>query len=216
MQVIDLTLTIDNECMTCNAPWHTKVEIARLGYLDQVGRNTSKFRLGSHTATHMDAPLHFFEGAPGIDEVDLQTCIGPVTCVNLAHLKAGDVVQLTDVEHVTVTERMLFVFGWYKYWKTDNYYKKFPFFSEEAINWLVEKGMKFMAMDTPSPDDGSAIQKLDDSPMHKILLQKGIVIVEYLNQTELIDYEKDYEIIALPLKIKGADGAPARVVLKER
>ena len=59
MQVIDLTLTIDNECMTCNTPWHTKVEIARLGYLDQVGRNTSQFRLGSHSATHMDAPLHY-------------------------------------------------------------------------------------------------------------------------------------------------------------
>ena len=146
----------------------------------------------------------------------MQKCIGPVTCVNLTHLKAGDVVRLQDVEHVNVTERMLFAFGWYRHWKTQNYYNKFPYFSEEAIQWLVEKGMKFMAMDTPSPDDGSAIRKLDDSPMHKILLQKGIVIVEYLNQTDLIDYEKDYEIIALPLKIKGADGAPARVVLKER
>lgn len=216
MQLIDLTLTIDNECMTCNAPWHEKVEISRLGMLDEVGRNTSKFRLGSHTATHMDAPLHFFEGAASIDEVDLQKCIGPVTCVDMTHIKAGETVQLKDVEHLKVTERMLFAFGWYKNWKTENFYKGFPFFSEEAINYLVENGMVFMAMDTPSPDDGSAIQKLDDSPMHKILLKKGVVIVEYLNQTELIDYDKAYEIMALPLKIKGADGAPARVVLKER
>ena len=215
MQIIDLTLTIDNECMTCNAPWHEKVQIARMGLLEEVGRNTSKFRLGSHTATHMDAPLHFFEGAPGIDETDLEKCIGPVTCVDMTHIKAGQVVQLMDVESVKVTERMLFAFGWYKNWKTENYYKAFPYFSQEAIEYLVDNGMLFMAMDTPSPDDGSAIQKKDDSPMHKILLGKGIVIVEYLNQTELIDYGKNYEIIALPLKIKGADGAPARVVLKE-
>ncbi|MBQ8822352.1 MAG: cyclase family protein [Lachnospiraceae bacterium] len=215
MQIIDLTLTIDNECMTCNAPWHEKVQIARMGLLEEVGRNTSKFRLGSHTATHMDAPLHFFEGAPGIDETDLEKCIGPVTCVDMTHIKAGQVVQLKDVESVKVTERMLFAFGWYKNWKTENYYKAFPYFSQEAIEYLVDNGMLFMAMDTPSPDDGSAIQKKDDSPMHKILLGKGIVIVEYLNQTELIDYGKNYEIIALPLKIKGADGAPARVVLKE-
>jgi len=216
MQIIDLTLTIDNECMTCNAPWHEKVEISKLGLLSEVGRNTSKFRLGSHTATHMDAPLHFIDGAPGIDEVDLQTCIGPVTCVDLTHIGAGEVVQLKDISHIEVTKRMLFSFGWYKHWKTDRYYKAFPYFSEEAVLWLLEKGMRFMAMDTPSPDDGSAIEKKDDSPMHKILMKNGIVIVEYLTQTEQIDYKKAYDIIALPLKIKGSDGSPARVVLKER
>ena len=214
--MIDLTLTIDNECMTCNAPWHAKVDISRLGELDRVGRNTSKFILGSHTATHMDAPLHFYEGADAIDRVDLEQCVGPVTCVDMTHMKAGAVVQLEDVTGLNVTERMLFAFGWYKHWKTPQYYREFPYFSEEAILWLVEKGMRFMAMDTPSPDDGGAIQKKDDSPMHKILLKKEIIIVEYLNGTELIDYEKEYDIIALPLKIKGADGSPARVILKER
>ena len=215
MNIIDLTLIIDNECMTCNAPWHEKVQILRLGKLNEVGRNTSKFRMGSHTATHMDAPLHFFEDGASIDEVDLQKCIGPVSCVDLTHIKAGEVVQLKHVQHLQVTERMLFAFGWYKNWKTDNYYKNFPYFSKEAVEYLMDNGMVFMALDTPSPDDGSAIQKRDDSPMHKILLKKGIVVVEYLTQTELIDYKKSYEIIALPLKIDGADGSPARVVLKE-
>lgn len=215
MQLIDLTLTIDNECMTCNAPWHEKVEIAKLGLLNQVGRNTSKFRLGSHTATHMDAPLHFFDDASSIDEVNLQKCIGPVTCVDMTRFKVGDVVRLKDVEHLKVTERMLFAFGWYKHWKTEQFYNGFPYFAEEAVTWLVDRGMLFMAMDTPSPDDGSAIQMLDDSPVHKILLKEGVIIAEYLNQTEQIDYDKKYDIIALPLKIKGADGAPARIVLKE-
>ncbi len=215
MNIIDLSMTIDNECMTCNAPWHEKVAIERLGYLSEVGRNTSKFRLGSHTATHMDAPLHFFEDTFGIEKIDLNKCVGKVTCVDLRHKKAGDTVSLEDIRDVKVTERMLFVFGWYEWWKTENYYKAFPYFEEEAILYLVNGGMKFMALDTPSPDDGSAIQKKDDSPMHKILLEREIVIVEYLCNTEQIDFSKEYEIIALPLKIQGADGSPARVILKE-
>lgn len=215
MKIIDLSMTIDNECMTCNAPWHEKVSIERLGLLNEVGRNTSKFRLGSHTATHMDAPLHFFENTFGIDEVDLNKCVGKVTCVDLRHKKAGDTVSLEDLKEIKVSERMLFVFGWYEWWKTDRYYKGFPYFEEDAVLYLVENGMQFMALDTPSPDDGSAIQKKDDSPMHKILLENEIVIVEYLCNTDKIDFEKVYEITALPLKIQGADGSPARVILKE-
>lgn len=215
MKIIDLSMTIDNECMTCNAPWHEKVSVERLGRLSEVGRNTSRILFGSHTATHMDAPLHFFENSFGIDEVDLDKCVGTVTCVDLRHKKAGDTVSLEDIKDIPTTERMLFVFGWYEWWKTDNYYKEFPFFEEDAILYLIEKGIKFMALDTPSPDDGSAIQKKDDSPMHKLLLEKEIVIVEYLCNTAQIDFSKNYEIIALPLKIHGSDGSPARVILKE-
>lgn len=215
MKIIDLSMVIDNQCMTCNAPWHEKVSVEKLGLLSEVGRNTSKFRLGSHTATHMDAPLHFFDGTFGIDEIDLEKCVGKVTCVDLRHKKSGDTVSLEDIKDIQVTRRMLFVFGWYEWWKTEQYYKAFPYFEEEAIRYLIENGLVFMALDTPSPDDGSAIQKKDDSPMHKLLLEKKIVIVEYLCNTAEIDFDKQYEIMALPLKIKGADGAPARVILKE-
>jgi len=215
MKIIDLSMTIDNECMTCKVPWHETVSIERLGKLSEVGRNTSKFRLGSHTATHMDAPSHFFDGTKNIDKLDLNVCIGPVTCVDMRHKKAGDIVCLEDIKNVQVTERMLFVFGWYHWWKTPQYYKEIPYFKEDAVKYLLEKGMKLMAMDTPSPDTVAAIDKKDDSPMHKLLLAQEVVIVEYLNDTDKIDFSREYEIIALPLKIAGSDGSPARVVLKE-
>lgn len=215
MNMIDLSLLIDNNCMTCGTPWHEKVKIEKLGALETVGRNTSRFLLGSHSATHMDAPLHFIEGEHGIDGIDPERCWGPVTCVDLHRKKCGSIVGLDDVKSLEVTERMLFVFGWWRYWKTPHYYERFPFFSTEAIRYLVESGMKFMALDTPSPDDGSGIQKMDDSPNHKILLERDVIIVEYLTNTDQIDFSKKYEIAALPLKIAGADGAPARVIIKE-
>lgn len=215
MKIIDLSMSLDNDCQTCNVPWHTKVSIERLGTIEEVGRNTSRFVLGSHSATHMDAPGHFFDEGKGIDQVDLTCCIGEITCVDMRHKKAGDVVRRSDVEKIAVTDRMLFVFGWDRWWKTSDYYKETPYFEAEAMEYLVNQGMKFIAMDTPTPDTTSAIGKKDDSPMHKLLLSKGIIIVEYLTNTSEIDFTKKHEIIALPLKIKGADGSPARVVLKE-
>ena len=214
MKIIDLSLTIDNECMTCGTPWHEKVKIEQLGKIDEVGRNTSRIIFGSHSATHMDAPKHFIDEKYGIDELDLDVCIGNVQCVDF-HNNDKPVIDIEDLRDVDIVERMLFAFGWYRKWKTDEYYKGFPFFTESAIRYLVDNGMRLMALDTPSPDDGGAINVKDDSPNHKYLLANDIIIVEYLTNTGAIDFSKNHELIALPLKIKGIDGSPARVVLKE-
>lgn len=215
MNIIDLSLTIDNECMTCGTAWHEKVKIESLGKLAEVGRNTSTLMFGSHSATHMDAPRHFYNEMHGVEMINLDVCVGPVTCVNFFDKKAGDKIGLEDVKKLDVTERMLFAFGWFKNWKTIDYYRSFPFFSTEAIKYLADSGMRLMALDTPSPDDGGAINEMDDSPNHKILLGRDVVIVEYLTDTDKIDFSKKYEIVALPLKIADADGAPSRVILRE-
>lgn len=213
--ILDLSLTIDSGCMTCGTPWHEKVRIEKMGTVTEVGRNTSRFILGSHSATHMDAPLHFLDGAHGIDGNDLNICIGPVTCVDLTGKGIGDIVEIDDLCGVNVTERMLFCFGWYKNWKTRQYYDSFPYFSTDAIKYLIDLGMKLIALDTPSPDTGNAIEDKNDSPNHMLLLKNDVIIVEYLTNTDYIDYSKSYEIIALPVKIHGADGAPSRVILRE-
>lgn len=215
MAIIDLSLTIDNECQTCGTVWHEKVAIERMGTLETVGRNTSRIVLGSHSATHMDAPLHFINGAHGIDKNNLDICVGPITCVDFRHFDAGSVVALNDVRGLNITTRMLFVFGWFKNWKKKEFYKGFPYFSTEAVKYLMDNGMKLMALDTPSPDDGSAINEKDDSPNHKLLLHKDIIIVEYLCNTDKIDFAKKFEIMALPLKIANSDGSPSRVILRE-
>ena len=217
MKIIDLTITMDNECMTCGTPWHQKVSLERMGRREKVGRNTSRIVLGSHSGTHMDAPLHFFDGRYGIDQLDLSKCVGEITCVDFSHKEAGSTITLDDLSEIKITERMLFVFGWFKHWKTAGFYEGFPSFSLEAAQYLVKRGMKLIAMDTPSPDDGGAIyvQGEDDSPIHKYLLSNEVVIVEYLTNTDKINFYKKYKIFALPLKLKDVDGSPARVILEE-
>lgn len=215
MKIVDLSLTIDNECMTCGTPWHQKVQIRQMGKLDEVGRNTHGILMGSHSGTHMDAPLHFYNGAAGIDQADLQKVCGAVTVVDFTDKGEGSAVEYEDVKNLSVAERMLFRFDWWKKWKTSDYYKSFPFFTKEAVQYLIERGMRVMALDTPSPDDGGAIAQKDDSPIHKILLENGVTLIEYLTNTDHLAEGKNYCLFALPLKIKDCDGSPSRVIAVE-
>lgn len=215
MKIIDLTFALDNECMTCGTLWHEKVRLRQLGKLEEVGRNTTSIHLGSHSGTHMDAPAHFYDHAYGIDKIDLSQACGCFSVVDFTGKKKGDVVKLCDVENIPVTARMVFVFGWFKYWKTNCYYDDFPFFSEEAVQYLVDSGLRVMALDTPSPDSVKDIGNKKDSPNHKLLLKKGIILIEYLTNTDKLLNDSKYSLIALPLKLKDIDGSPARVIAIE-
>lgn len=216
MEIIDLSFMVESNMPTCGTPWHQKVVVEKMGTLDEVGRNTHRIILGSHSGTHMDAPLHFIESGKGMETLSLDLLCGKVSIVDFSRFGQGDIVSLDDVKALNITERMLFKFGWYKNWKTEQYYKEFPYFSQQAICYLLEKGMRLMAMDTPSPDCGNAISDLEnDSPNHKILLQEEVIIIEYLNNTDALKTQKEYELIALPLKVKGSDGCPCRVIARE-
>lgn len=216
MKMVDLSFEIETDMPTCGTEWHQRVEISPMGTIESVGRNTHKILLGSHSGTHMDAPFHFIEGGKRIHNLDISNMVGSVTIVDFRKIGSGCAVSLEDVRQIKVASRMLFVFGWYHNWKTDKYYESFPYFSTEAIKYLIEKGMKFMAMDTPSPDGGSSIYfQSNDSPNHKLLLENEILIVEYLNNTEELLDGKSYELFSLPLKIRDSDGSPARVLARE-
>lgn len=216
MEVVDLSFQVETGMPTCGTPWHQSVEVSPMGTLSTVGRNTHRIVVGSHSGTHMDAPYHFIENGKTIESLDLNIACGPVNLVDFRQKGEGAVVTSADVKDIKVSKRMLFVFGWFHRWKTQDYYRNFPFFSLDAVEYLISKGMQFMAMDTPSPDNGSAItDRESDSPNHKLLLKNNVIIVEYLNNTDKLDFSMNYEIFALPLAVIGSDGSPARVIVRE-
>ncbi len=216
MDIIDLSLVIDNECMTCGTEWHEKICIKSLGRIEQVGRNTHSILLGSHTGTHIDAPLHFFDNESGIDQLDLHQVCGDVVVIDFTYIRQGQYVRLEDVQKIKVGKRMLFRFDWFKKWKTEEYYKQFPYFTMESVQYLVEKGMQLIALDTPSPDDSSGITSKNDSLIHKYLLSNNVTILEYLTDTDKLKKDKQYQLFALPIKIRNCDGAPARVIAVQK
>ena len=215
--IYDLSLDIETGMPTCGTPWHQTVEITHMGTIGGVGRNTHRIVLGSHSGTHMDAPYHFIEDGITMEKLDTDLMWGRASVIDFRNKGAGDTVTVPDVKNLKITERMIFVFGWYHNWKTDRYYKDFPYFETDAVQYLLDNGMKVMAMDTPSPDYGGAIKEKNenDSPNHKLLLKSGVLIIEYLNNTDVLEGGKEYELVALPLKVKGSDGSPARVLARE-
>jgi len=216
MKIIDLSFEIENNMPTCGTSWHQKVEIKQIGYVDKVGRNTHSIMLGSHTGTHIDAPLHFIENGQSIEKVDLSILCGKIKIVDFTNVQQGGFVSLSMLKNIEVEQRMLFRFDWHKKWKTPEYYNNFPYFEEDAIDYLINNGMQLIAIDTPSPDSGINISSFDDSPNHKKLLKNNVVIIEYLNNTDLLNPKFENSIYALPLKIKGSDGSPSRVIVVEK
>ncbi len=215
MKITDLSYELDDSCMTCGTAWHEKVSLTPLGTISEVGRNTHRIVMGSHSGTHMDAPLHFIDGADGINRADLEKICGPCSIVDMTEKTEDQIVEKQDIETLTIAERMLFRFDWFRNWKTDRFYKGYPYFSIGAARMLVDGGMKVIALDTPSPDSGKSLGKGNDSPVHKLFLENGVTIIEYLTQTDRLDPCKSYQLVALPLKLKDCDGSPARVIMVE-
>jgi len=214
-KIIDLTLLVETGMPTCGTAWHQNVSINSMGTIAEVGRNTCSILLGSHSGTHMDAPAHFIEEGNTIESLNLDILCGVAKVIDFRNKKKNSVLTKKDFENIELSERIILCFGWYKKWKTAEYYAEFPYMDLEVAEYLVEQGVKLIAMDTPSPDTCEAIGEKDDSLNHKLFLKNNVVIVEYLSNTDELQADKKYELIALPLKVAGADGCPARVIARE-
>jgi arylformamidase len=213
MRIVDLSLVIEEGMMTFPTHWHPVVEITILGRHGVEGRETRKVVLGTHIGTHADAPRHFIPGGGTIDEIPLDVLIGPATIVDFTDCRAlqeFDVADLKQKLGEKIPERLILHTGWSEYFGNLKFYNEYPFLSEAAAKWLVEKGVRLIAMDTPSPDNPAHSRgTAKDSPNHKVLLGAGVVLVEYLTNLKALT-QPEVELIVMPLKLKGCDGAPAR------
>lgn len=218
-EFVDLTYPIEESMTTFNAPWHPSVKIDKLGLIEEVGRETRKITIGTHSGTHVDAPLHFIKEGKTIETIPLSKLIGEVTIIDLSGLPHNGEVSREMLSDIMIGKRVLFKFGWGKHWKKEGFYDGYPYFSKSAAEYLIEKSVDLVGMDTPSPDDsriklkGKTLGSETDSPIHKLFLDNGVILVEYLANLDLITDHKGWQIIVLPLPIKGADGAPARACL---
>jgi arylformamidase len=172
--------------------------------------NVTHLDMGAHTGTHLDAPFHFDKNGLGIDQLSLDTLIGPCRVFDLTNV-TGDItaaaLEKCDWRGVT---RALFKTRNSRHWAQGDreFDKGFTALAADSAAHLIEHGVELVGVDYLSVEAfGSKTH-----PVHEILLGMGVVIVESLNLSEVP--AGDYELIALPVKLKGADGAPARVVLR--
>lgn len=181
------------------------------------GWNAQTLQIYSHAGTHMDAPFHFEVNDSFIDNYPVDRFF--VTCwvlklqnIGKSHLITIDVISSIS-DKIKSGEGLIFHTGWSKYIGQPEYRDDLPRISNELAKWLVNRGIRLIGVEPPSIADVNNLEEL--SEIHRILLEGDVIIVEGLTNLESITSEK-VEMVALPLKIEGGDGAPCRVIAIEK
>jgi arylformamidase len=169
--------------------------------------NVSRLVMGTHTGTHVDAPRHFFDDGAGIDGLAIELLLGRARVVEI-ELRGGIAAANLEAAGLREDLRVLLKTSNSALWNGTAFREDYTYLTESGARYLVEQGVKVIGIDYLSIEQF----KKPGGPAHRVLLSQGVVIIEGLN---LADVEPGmYEMYCLPLRIAGADGAPARVVLK--
>ena len=174
--------------------------------------NVSMLHFGAHTATHVDAPSHFIEGALKVDALSLEALVGPARVLEIPEdvrvITAGDL----SGHDLSGVMRVLFKTRNSAFWADSlgNFRTDFTYIAPDAARVLVQMGVQLVGVDYLSVEQFQP-ERFDT---HTVLLSSSVVIVEGLDLREVA--AGDYEFICLPLKIASGsgDGAPARAILR--
>jgi arylformamidase len=196
MEIFDVSVPIRTGMVTY--PGDPQVRLERTASIaDGSPANLSRLDFGVHSGTHVDAPVHFVEGAAGADKLPLEVLLGPCVVVAAGGLSLDEVGRAP--EHA---ERVLFKTPNSELWAQNEFPDEFARLDGQAAQLLVNRGVKLVGVDWLSVGDEEA---------HHILLEAGVVPIEGLDLRGIEPGE--YFLVAAPLKIEGSDGAPARVLL---
>ena len=209
MRIHDVSLTISRDLVTW--PGDPAITIERFSSIARGDvANVSRIAAGVHTGTHVDAPIHFVEGGAGVDQMKLESLIGPCLVVE-AH-PPGVELRPEDLPATDHT-RILFKTRNSKRWEGAQtlFDERFVGVGPALSGRLVAEGKVLVGVDYLSVEPYHASA---GHPVHVTLLEAGVAVVEGLNLSAVDPGE--YEIFCLPLKLAGSDGAPARTVLISR
>lgn len=186
-------------------PDNPPVRIERLQDMERgYSANVSVFSLGSHTGTHMDAPLHFVRTGLGLDEMPFSAVIGPARIIEIQDPESIKEEELV-FHDIRRDERILFkTRNSSRCWETDEFLEDFVYISQEAALHLVTRGVQTVGVDYLSSGD----LKKDGPETHHVLLESGVWIIEGLNLGGLAP--GSYDLICLPLRVERSDGTGPR------
>jgi arylformamidase len=207
---IDISLPI-YDGMVVGPPGDPKVKIKLVADPDKGDEVTmSKITMIAHSGSHIDAPLHFFTDGKTIDVLPLETFIGPARVIQIKDTVSIKPAEL-DSYNIQPGERILF--------KTKNsswVYDKNKFFTSyvyitlEAAHYLVEKKVRLVGIDYITV--GGWKDPKENNFVHMALLKKGISILEAINLAGV--KAGRYELLAVPLRLRGGDAGPCRAVIR--
>jgi len=211
-RVYDITLTIAPELTRYGGDNPPKVKhtvMQREHFTAQV----TDIEMRVHTGTHVDAPVHFVPGGGDVASLPLSALIGRSVVLEVPDEVEAITAEFLDerADKLAGHSRLLFKTKCSQWWDdpAHEFRKDYVYLDASGAEWLVAHGFALVAMDYLSVDSWEDAEL----PAHVILLGAGVVAVEAVNLRAVPPGE--YELICLPLKIAGSDGAPCRAVLRE-
>lgn len=181
------------------------------------GINVQHYCTATHVGTHVDAPYHFDPDGATIDELPLDRFHGRGVVLDV-HQDEPREIQLEELQDaegdVRADDILILYTGWHRKYGDDDY-DPYPWLAPEVADWLLERDVKMLCVDTISPDISYAIRPdgWDEYPIHKPLLGNGVLIAEHLTGLEPLLGER-VEVRAYPAKIEGGDAGPARIIAR--
>jgi arylformamidase len=167
--------------------------------------NVGEVTTSIHIGTHVDAPFHFLDGGATVDALSLDPFLGPARVVDARGLPLIRVENLSTVDLAGTPRLLLRTDGWPDH---SRFAESIPVLDRDVPAYLSERGVILLGLDVPSVD---AIDS-KDLPIHHALGSSGIAILESVDLSRV--EPGVYELIALPLKLGGADGSPVRAILR--
>lgn len=211
MRIFDISVPITQDLPVW--PGDPKIVIEQLDSIDGGSHaNVSRISMCVHAGTHVDAPHHFLNNKQGIDTLPLELLTGStyVACLPDS-VYAIDSAAVEAAQIPEGTRRLLFRTRNSDFWSGNvkEFQTSFTAVTTDGAEAIIRKGVKVIGLDYLS-----VAPYKQGEPVHKALLGAGIVLIEGLNLAAVP--QGHYTLYCLPLKIAGADGAPARAILVER
>ena len=178
-----------------------------------------------HGFTHMDAPRHMVPGGDTMDALDLARVVGRAAVIDLSDVQPNEAIDAdrlaSAAAHLAPCEIALFKTCWdtQRDWKTEAFWRDAPYLTRDAAEWLWDRRPTACAFDFPQDYtirlllDGQ-VRPIPEHVTHDVLLRNKITLIEYLVNTSALTGPHTF-LVALPLRLEGADGAPSRVIAIE-
>lgn len=230
-EVVDLSHAYDERTVYWPTAEGFRLEVDSKGWAPAgYWYEANSFCTAEHGGTHIDAPIHFAEGGHTLDEIPLEQLVGPGVVIDVTEACARDRDHLVTVAEIRAFEKehgrlpegaiVLLRTGFGRFWPDRVRYMgtdrrgpeavaelHFPGLAPDAARWLVaERSIGAIGLDTPSIDHGPS--KLFEA--HRILFAANVPALENVAHLERLP-ATGFEVIALPMKIRGGSGGPVRI-----
>jgi len=169
--------------------------------------NVSSLSFGSHTATHVDAPKHFFNDGPGVDKLSLDVLMGPAVLVHAPDDAMAVGEEQLRRHELTGHTRVLIKTRNSRFIRDGRFHQDYTYLAPDGAEYLVSLGMRLVGIDYLSIEQFHS----GHHRTHRTLLEAGVIIVEGLDLST--PPAGPYDLRVLPLRLEGLDGSPARAVL---